>query len=146
MASLKKRLADFFRKAAQRFMVDIAIFKEMHTPDAKTPPKRDDIGSDAMLLEEPPSESGFVLCLPTTIPGFNMQKKEWGRSPISQRTPCRFANKRHLSHPGSRHHQGRGMEQRRIRDAGGRRRDERACQGISGESLQCRKEHRSDQW
>lgn len=61
-------------------MVDIAIYKEMHPPDAQSPPKRDDLGPTDMSQEEPPLGEEFFLCLPTTIPGFNMQKKEWGTS------------------------------------------------------------------
>jgi hypothetical protein len=66
-------------------MVDIATFKQMHPPDpqkAHQIPLRDEIGSHVMDQDEPPPDDDFIMCLPTTIPGFNMQKKEWGNELI----------------------------------------------------------------
>lgn len=79
-------------QAAQRFMVDIAIYKEMHPLDANTAPKRNDLGSTDMSQDRPPLGKEFLLCLPTTIPGFNMQKKEWGTPRNIPINPAQFAD------------------------------------------------------
>ncbi|KAI1132884.1 ATPase [Nemania abortiva] len=62
-----------------RFMVDTATFKEMHPPSEGTrhTPNRDDLGPEIMLQDEPDLSDNFFMCLPTTLSGFNMQKKEW---------------------------------------------------------------------
>ncbi len=62
-------------------MVDLAIYKQMHPPTPGEPPPRplrDDLGTERMAQEEPSLGDDFYMCLPTTVNGFNMQKKEWG--------------------------------------------------------------------
>lgn len=64
-----------------RFMIDIATYKQMHPPDPKKAPpvtSQDDLSADITSQENPPPADNFLLCLPKTIPGFNMNKKEWG--------------------------------------------------------------------
>jgi hypothetical protein len=73
-----------------RFMVDITTYKQMHPPDpSKAPviPNMNDLGPGVMDSDIPPTQDEFILCLPTTIPGFNMQKKEWANLDVSCITP-----------------------------------------------------------
>ncbi|GAP89771.1 putative TOB3 [Rosellinia necatrix] len=62
-----------------RFMVDTATFKQMHPPNEEENvlPNHDDLGSEIMSQDEPDLSDNFFMCLPTTLSGFNMQKKEW---------------------------------------------------------------------
>lgn len=67
-----------------RFMIDISTYNQMHSgPSEKSShhPSDDDLGPDVMSRDEPPEEDDFLLCLPNTIPGFNMNKKEWSSNP-----------------------------------------------------------------
>ncbi len=61
-------------------MIDYETYKEMHPPPENIAPNRDDLGYDNMGYDEPPLDDGFVLCLPLTIPAYNMQKKIWGKN------------------------------------------------------------------
>ncbi|KAI1302934.1 hypothetical protein F5Y03DRAFT_407401 [Xylaria venustula] len=62
-----------------RFMIDTATFKQMHPLDEgeRETPNRDDLGPEKMLQDDPDLGDEFFMCLPTTLSGFNMQKKEW---------------------------------------------------------------------
>ncbi|KAK0624599.1 hypothetical protein B0T17DRAFT_530561 [Bombardia bombarda] len=62
-----------------RFMVDIATYKQMHpdTPNTEQQHNSDALGTEIMNQEEPDLGDEFYMCLPTSIYGFNMQKKEW---------------------------------------------------------------------
>lgn len=60
-------------------MIDIAIYHQMHPPDSDFPPNHDELGPDKMSSDGPPDGDSFLMCLPNTIPGFHMQKKEWGK-------------------------------------------------------------------
>ncbi|KAI0855309.1 ATPase [Xylaria cubensis] len=62
-----------------RFMIDTATFKQMHPPNEgqRDIPNRDDLGHEIMSQDEPVLHDDFFMCLPTTLSGFNMQKKEW---------------------------------------------------------------------
>ncbi|KAL0937480.1 AAA family ATPase [Colletotrichum truncatum] len=59
-----------------RFMVDYRTYQQIH-PDQSSDIEVDDIGPEIMAKDDPLLEDDFFMCLPTTIPGFNMQKKEW---------------------------------------------------------------------
>lgn len=59
-----------------RFMIDIETLQQMHPKDHRAT-NRDDLGTEAFSNESPPSQDEFIMCLPPTIFGFNMQKKEW---------------------------------------------------------------------
>ncbi|KAH7200987.1 hypothetical protein BKA60DRAFT_528147 [Fusarium oxysporum] len=65
-----------------RFMVDIATHKKLHR-DAKARAQRqpspgpNDLESRYISQESPDLGDDFFLCLPTSIFGFNMDKKEW---------------------------------------------------------------------
>lgn len=66
-------------------MIDIATYKQMHDVDSKKGVQHnnpDDLGAEAMARENAPSNDSFLLCLPTVIPGFNMNKKEWSKLPF----------------------------------------------------------------
>ncbi|KAI0968984.1 ATPase [Xylaria arbuscula] len=62
-----------------RFMIDTATFKQMHPLDEgeRGMPNRDDLGPEKMSQDDPDLGDDFFMCLPTTLSGFNMQKKEW---------------------------------------------------------------------
>ncbi|KAF9773311.1 hypothetical protein IL306_008916 [Fusarium sp. DS 682] len=65
-----------------RFMIDIATHKKLHR-DAKAraqpqvSPGPDDLESRYMSQENPDLGDEFFMCLPASIFGFNMDKKEW---------------------------------------------------------------------
>lgn len=62
-------------------MIDTETYNQMHPEDrTKDNPgkSRDDIGPEIMSQDEPELGDEFYMCLPTSIFGFNMQKKEWG--------------------------------------------------------------------
>ncbi|RGP70042.1 hypothetical protein FSPOR_4334 [Fusarium sporotrichioides] len=65
-----------------RFMVDIATHKKLHR-DANTRAQRQpspgptDLESSHMSQDNPDLGDDFFMCLPTSIFGFNMDKKEW---------------------------------------------------------------------
>jgi hypothetical protein len=67
-------------------MIDYETYKEMHPPPQGIVSNIDDLGYDKMGCNEPPLDDGFVLCLPVTIPGYNMQKKVWGKMSNQFRT------------------------------------------------------------
>lgn len=58
-------------------MIDIETLQQMHPKEHKAM-NRDDLGIEVLSEQEPPPEDEFILCLPPTMVGFNMQKKEWG--------------------------------------------------------------------
>ncbi|CZR51366.1 related to TOB3 (member of AAA-ATPase family) [Phialocephala subalpina] len=61
-----------------RYMIDINTYTEMHPPPESVVPNRDDLGPEATMQgNPPPGEDDFILCLPSTIPGYHMQKKDW---------------------------------------------------------------------
>lgn len=65
-------------------MIDRATFRQMHpsTSGQQAPVRyHDDLGPDVMAQDEPVPDlgDGFYMCLPTSLYGFNMQKKDWGK-------------------------------------------------------------------
>lgn len=58
-------------------MIDIQTLQQMH-PKEHRQTNRDDLGPEVLSQLDPPVGDEFILCLPPTIIGFNMQKKEWG--------------------------------------------------------------------
>ncbi|KAJ4111386.1 hypothetical protein NW765_016511 [Fusarium oxysporum] len=68
--------------SGSRFMIDRATFRQMHPPPSgqQVPARyRDDLGPEVMAQDEPVPDlgDGFYMCLPTSLYGFNMQKKDW---------------------------------------------------------------------
>lgn len=67
-----------------RYMIDINTYKVMYPPPQTQTPNRDDLGPEATGPDAPPpQEDGFILCLPSTIPGYHMHKKEWATLYVS---------------------------------------------------------------
>ncbi|KAF3797109.1 hypothetical protein GCG54_00009079 [Colletotrichum gloeosporioides] len=65
----------FSLTADSRFMVDYRTYKQMHPGGQSV--DDDDLGLEIMRKDNPGLGDRFLMCLPVTIPGFNMQKKEW---------------------------------------------------------------------
>ena len=64
------------KSSKPRYMIDPATYKKLHAKEVSANPLRDDLGPEQMLTEEPPADP-FLLLLPRTINGFNMQNKKW---------------------------------------------------------------------
>lgn len=67
-----------------RFMVDIETHKKLHRDGngrSQRAPSSDPDVLDAKYMSEdnPDLADDFFMCLPTSIFGFNMDKKEWGK-------------------------------------------------------------------
>jgi hypothetical protein len=67
-----------------RFMVDIATHKKLHRDGNSRSQRAPSPGPnvlDAKYMSEdnPDLADDFFMCLPTSIFGFNMDKKEWGK-------------------------------------------------------------------
>ncbi|KAG5806366.1 hypothetical protein H9Q74_009100 [Fusarium xylarioides] len=68
--------------SGSRFMIDRATFRQIHPPASgqQAPARyRDDLGPGIMAQDEtlPDLGDGFYMCLPISLYGFNMQKKDW---------------------------------------------------------------------
>lgn len=73
-----------------RYMIDYNTYKDMHpSPPAQVAP-RDDLGPEATGPNAPLPDSDFLLCLPCTIPGYHMLKKEWFTLYVSRMTPVQW--------------------------------------------------------
>lgn len=60
-------------------MIDTVTFKKMHPdPEGRSTANRDELGDKYLTQEDPSLGDEFFMCLPSTITGFNMQRKEWG--------------------------------------------------------------------
>ncbi|KFY89917.1 hypothetical protein V498_06261 [Pseudogymnoascus sp. VKM F-4517 (FW-2822)] len=59
-----------------RYMVDMNMYRQMHSNEEELAPQRDDLGPGSFEREEAPSET-FLLALQTTIQGFGFQDKKW---------------------------------------------------------------------
>lgn len=62
-------------------MVDIATHRQMHRDEKSDRPSaraKEELEAEYMSQDDPQLGDEFFMCLPTIIPGFNMQKKEWG--------------------------------------------------------------------
>ena len=64
------------KSSETRFMIDPATYRKLHQQASSERPLQDDLGPECMSAEEPPPYP-FVLLLPRTINGFNMQSKKW---------------------------------------------------------------------
>jgi predicted DNA-binding protein (MmcQ/YjbR family) len=79
-------------------MIDIDTYKQFHPPDGSKPPNRDDLGPSIMSQESPPLGDEFLLCLPTRIPGYHMQKKQWSKFQVPAAESEQNVNKMLQSH------------------------------------------------
>ncbi len=66
-----------------RYMIDPTTYKELHKKDASKESFADDLGPDLMNGKEAPPDP-FLLLLPNTIDGFNIQSKRWEKLEVSQ--------------------------------------------------------------
>ena len=64
------------KSSKPRYMIDPATYKKLHPKAVSADPLRDDLGPERMSAKEPPA-GPFLLLLPRTINGFNMQNKKW---------------------------------------------------------------------
>ncbi|KAF4843689.1 ATPase family AAA domain-containing protein 3 [Colletotrichum siamense] len=71
------RFSDDSLKASpdSRFMVDYRTYSQMHP--SEEPISDDHTGYEITHGDFDHDDNSFFMCLPTRIPGFNMQKKEW---------------------------------------------------------------------
>lgn len=65
-------------------MVDLATYQKMHQQsqhirDADDYPGEEKLSQEQMDSDDPP-EGNFLLLLPATVRGFNMQAKQWGKN------------------------------------------------------------------
>ncbi|KAI0468851.1 ATPase [Xylaria cf. heliscus] len=62
-----------------RFMVDTTTFKQLRPPRREVGhvPNKDELGPEIMSQDDPSLSDKFFMCLPTTLAGYNMQKKIW---------------------------------------------------------------------
>ncbi|KAJ0109953.1 P-loop containing nucleoside triphosphate hydrolase protein [Diaporthe amygdali] len=91
VTSIAPRRGFEIRLSNPRYMIDMATYNELHGKDQEKdeeeeltppkPPRRDDLGPDAMESDEAPSGS-FVLLLPPTIPAFRFHDKKWQTLPV----------------------------------------------------------------
>ncbi|KAG5659545.1 hypothetical protein KAF25_002104 [Fusarium avenaceum] len=75
-------IEDIQDSIGSRFMVDIATHKKLHREgngrSQRAPsPGPDDLEGKYMSEDNPDLADDFFMCLPTSIFGFNMDKKEW---------------------------------------------------------------------
>jgi SpoVK/Ycf46/Vps4 family AAA+-type ATPase len=49
----------------------------MHPPPTHHVPNRDDLGVEATKMNAPLPDDNVLLCLPPSVPGYHMNKKEW---------------------------------------------------------------------
>ncbi|KAK1969316.1 P-loop containing nucleoside triphosphate hydrolase protein [Colletotrichum sublineola] len=72
---------DIRRSADSRFMVDFWVYRQMHpNHEELSSARQHEPYGDTMPEDEqhlPESGDAFLMCLPTKVFGFNMQKKEW---------------------------------------------------------------------
>ncbi|KAK1994919.1 ATPase [Colletotrichum falcatum] len=68
-----------------RFMVDLETYNMMHPPShpskdpksSRKPPGKNELVKIDMESEKPPAEDSFLMCLPSTMKGFDMNAKTW---------------------------------------------------------------------
>jgi hypothetical protein len=123
-------------------MVDMITYKQMHSDmDSKDPDF-----SRGLEGDDHPLDDSFFMCLPATIPGFNMQKKEWSeyRNPC-QRTRATTADFI-FSEPRSRPDGGCGMEYGSFSVLSDGSQDQRTLAGCCHKPDSSRKKHRPYPW
>jgi hypothetical protein len=59
-------------------MIDMLMYRKMHTESVTRVPLRDDIGPPAMAREDPPGD-GENLLFPSSIIGCNLRLKKWSK-------------------------------------------------------------------
>jgi hypothetical protein len=59
-------------------MIDMSTYRKMHTESVTRVLLQDDIGPEAMAQEDPPGD-GENLLFPSSIIGYNLRLKKWGK-------------------------------------------------------------------
>lgn len=65
----------FQNPADERYMIDLMTYQELH-PHPSNTKDADEINDELMELDTPPS-GNFIYLLPSTIKGYNLQRKKW---------------------------------------------------------------------
>ena len=71
-----ERVENETKSTEPRYMIDPATYRKLHSKDTSERRLRDDLGPEVMSAKEPPPDP-FLMLLPRTINGFNMQNKKW---------------------------------------------------------------------
>ena len=61
-----------------RYMVDNAMYRQMHQAEAEAPAQRKDLDREAIESDQPPADP-FALLLPATIRGYGLHDKKWSK-------------------------------------------------------------------
>ncbi|OCL15053.1 P-loop containing nucleoside triphosphate hydrolase protein [Glonium stellatum] len=69
-----------------RYMIDTATYRTIHSDDSL---QRDDLGQDAMDLDDPP-EGPFILLLPGKIRGYGFHDKKWRNLSVEHMGPIQW--------------------------------------------------------
>lgn len=63
-------------------MIDMGLYKRLHPSDEpdhnSDQAEGDELAEEYMSQDDPPLGDEFFMCLPPSIPGFDMQRKKWG--------------------------------------------------------------------
>lgn len=97
-------------------MIDMVTYKQMHPEARRSEENSSRILDPAMMSQDDPNlGDDFFMCLPSTIRGFNMRTKQWGKtlsSPMYMEDPR--LTKLLSRNAGSRPHQGCSLEYRSL--------------------------------
>ncbi|CAG8959782.1 hypothetical protein HYFRA_00001689 [Hymenoscyphus fraxineus] len=75
--SYSEEASRYFEKPVdERYMIDLATYRELHTSSNTDGPSPDDLSSDLMESDTLPS-GNFIYLLPPSIKGYNLQRKKW---------------------------------------------------------------------
>lgn len=99
-------------QAESRFMIDMVTYKQMH-PEARRSEENSSRMLEPLIMfqDDPDLGDDFFMCLPSTIRGFNMRTKHWGKTPSSPlRSEELQLTNLLLRNAGSRPHQGCSLE------------------------------------
>lgn len=77
-------------------MVDLETYKKIHSPSQPQQIKRTPLRSSSqneslpldMMSETPPADDTFLMCLPSTMKGFDMDSKAWSESTLVGKSPA----------------------------------------------------------
>ncbi|KAL2075373.1 hypothetical protein VTL71DRAFT_316 [Oculimacula yallundae] len=85
---------DNLQSTSSRFMIDTATYNQMHSTKLYNPADdQGEIGPERMSSDLAPEEDEILLCLPNTIPGFNLITKSWTSLDVSRITPVKWKSR-----------------------------------------------------
>lgn len=74
--------ANGFVQAKSRFIIDVGFYNRLHvsenSPHSNAQTEEQELEAEYMLQDDPKLGDEFFMCLPPSIPGLNMHRKEWG--------------------------------------------------------------------